>query len=326
MIVSQESLTTAIGLRDRVTMFRHALWNLVAIVTVVMGLVGVGGAYYVLSHSGEAGTPEVVATFYPYQYLASRVAGDRFSVRALVPPGVEPHEWEPTPRDSLTIAISPAFVYNGYVEAYLANLFRELPADKPVRVNASAGLDVIRGGEGGASAVDPHLWLDPVRVDMIIDTIAAGFSKADPAGRATFEANAAALRQEVERIHTMFVNGLQTCARRIFITQHEAFAYLAQRYNLTQYAIQGLSPDQEPTPTKMQEILNVINQTGSKYVFFEELVSPAVARTLANEAHVQTMVLSPIEGLTAEEQQNGDTYLTLMERNLQHLRIALECS
>ena len=104
-------------------MYRHALWTLVAIVAVVAGLVGVGGAYYVLSHSGEAGAPEVVATFYPYQYLASRVAGDRLSVRALVPPGVEPHEWEPTPRDSLTIALSPAFVYNGYVEAYLAKGF-----------------------------------------------------------------------------------------------------------------------------------------------------------------------------------------------------------
>src|SRR3989442_13643658 len=141
-----------------------------------------------------------------------------------------------------------------------------------------------------------------------------------------FEGNADEFTQDVERIHTMFVNRLETCSRRLFIAQHEAFAYLAQRYNLTQYAIQGLSPDQEPTPTKMEEILNVINQTGSKYVFYEELVSPAVARTLAKEAHVQTMVLSPIEGLTAEEQQNGDTYLTLMERNLQLLRTALECS
>lgn len=326
LIVSQESLTTAIGLRDHVDMYRHALWTLVAIVSVVAILVGAGASYYVLSHSGGVGPPEVVATFYPYQYLASRVAGDRFPVRALVPPGVEPHDWEPTPRDSLTIALSPAFVYNGYVEAYLSNLFRELPADKPVRVNASAGLDVIRSGEGGGSAVDPHLWLDPVRMERAIDTVVAGLSKADPAGRATFEANAAVLRQDLERIHTRFATGLQTCLRRIFITQHEAFAYLAQRYNLTQYAIQGLSPDQEPTPTKIQEVLNVINQTGSKYVFFEELVSPAVARTLANEAHVQTMVLSPIEGLTSEEQQNGDTYLTLMERNLQNLRTALECS
>jgi len=307
-------------------MYRHAFWTLVTIVAVVASLVGAGGAYYVLSHSNGAAAPEVVASFYPYQYLASRVAGDRFSVRALVPPGVEPHDWEPTPRDSLTIAISPAIIYNGYVEAYLANLFRELPADKPIRVNASAGLEVLHGGAGGASAVDPHLWLDPVRMERAVDAIAAAFSKADPAGKATFEANAAALRQDLERVHGMLAAGLQTCARRVFITQHEAFAYLAQRYNLTQYAIQGLSPDQEPTPGKIQEVLAVINETGSKYVFFEELVSPAVARTLANEAHVQTMVLSPIEGLTSEEQLKGDTYLTLMEMNLQNLRTALECS
>ena len=306
-------------------MYRHALWTLVAIVAVVASLVGAGGAYYVLSRPGGAAVPEVMASFYPYQYLASRVAGDRFSVRALVPPGVEPHDWEPTPRDSLTIAISPAFVYNGYVEAYLTNLFRELPDDKPIRVNASAGLDVIRGGEGGASAADPHLWLDPVRMEIAVHTIAAGLSKADPAGQATFEANAAGLRQDLERINAMLATGLQTCARRVFITQHEAFAYFAQRYNLTQYAIQGLSPDQEPTPGKIQEILNVINQTGSKVVFFEELVSPAVARTLANEAHVQTMVLSPIEGLTSQEQRNGDNYLTLMQMNLQNLRTALGC-
>src|SRR5438552_1301731 len=176
-------------------MRRHALWTLVAIVAVELGLVGAGGAYYVLSQTGGVNGPAVVASFYPYQFLASRVAA-----------------------------------------------------------------------------------------------------------------------------------GLQTCARRVFITQHEAFAYLAARYNLTQVAIQGLSPDQEPTPAKVQEILNVINATGSKVVFFEELVNPAVAQTLANEAKVQTMVLSPIEGLTAEERANGDTYLSLMEMNLQNLRIALECA
>src|SRR5437667_354753 len=191
---------------------------------------------------------------------------------------------------------------------------------------ASAGLPVILGGEGGANAVDPHLWLDPVRVETSVATIAASFSRVDPSGAAVFQANAAKLRQDLARIDGLFAAGLQTCARRVFITQHEAFAYLAARYNLTQVAIQGLSPDQEPTPAKVQEILNVINATGPQVGSFEELVNPAVAQTLANEAKVQTMVLSPIEGLTAEERANGDTYLSLMEMNLQNLRIALECA
>src|SRR2546429_9718257 len=107
-MVTKKSLTPASGLGDRVTMYRHALWTLVAIVAVVAGLVGVGGAYYVVSHSGGAGAPEVVATFYPYQYLAARGAGDRLSVPALLPPGLGAPELGPTPPGSLAIAPFPA--------------------------------------------------------------------------------------------------------------------------------------------------------------------------------------------------------------------------
>jgi len=304
---------------------RHAQWTIIAIIAVSVSLVVAGVAYYALTRAGPTG-PQVVASFYPYRYFTSRVAGDRYSVVALVPPGVEPHDWEPTPGDAARMASSVAFVYNGYIEVYLQGFFADLPPDQPVRINASAGLGVLHGGEGGASAIDPHLWLDPVYVETTAMNIADGLTKADPAGNATYHANAARLVQDLVALNATFESGLTHCGRREFITQHEAFAYLAKRYNLTQYAIQGLSPDQEPTPAQIQQILNVINQTGSKYIFYEELVSPAVAQALAQEAHVQTMVLSPIEGLNATESQNGDTYLTLMEMNLANLRTALECT
>jgi len=306
-------------------MERHARWTILAIIAVSASLIVAGVAYYAFTRSGPV-APQVVASFYPYQYFTSRVAGDRYSVAALVPPGVEPHDWEPTPGDAARMASSIAFVYNGYIELYLQSFFADLPPNQPVRINASAGLAILHGGEGGASAIDPHLWLDPVYVETTAMTIADGLAKADPAGNATYRANAAALVHDLESLNAMFESGLANCGLRVFITQHEAFAYLAKRYNLTQYAIQGLSPDQEPTPAQIQEILNVINQTGSKYIFYEELVSPAVAQALAQEAHVQTMVLSPIEGLNATESQNGDTYLTLMEMNLANLRTALECT
>jgi len=304
---------------------RHAQWTIIAIIAVSVSLVVAGVAYYALTRAGPTGL-QVVASFYPYRYFTSRVAGDRYSVVALVPPGVEPHDWEPTPGDAARMASSVAFVYNGYIEVYLQGFFADLPPDQPVRINASAGLGVLHGGEGGASAIDPHLWLDPVYVETTAMNIADGLTKADPAGNATYHANAARLVQDLVALNATFESGLTHCGRREFITQHEAFAYLAKRYNLTQYAIQGLSPDQEPTPAQIQQILNVINQTGSKYIFYEELVSPAVAQALAQEAHVQTMVLSPIEGLNATESQNGDTYLTLMEMNLANLRTALECT
>ncbi|TLZ70194.1 MAG: zinc ABC transporter substrate-binding protein [Methanobacteriota archaeon] len=299
--------------------------QIVAMISVVATLVIAGAAYYVLTRR-PADQPDVVASFYPYQFLTSRVAGDRLTVGALVPSGVEPHDWEPTPSDAATMASARAFVYNGYVEAYLANFFRDLPPDRPVRVNASAGLDVIYGGEGGPSAVDPHLWLDPVRMESAALTIAAGLTLADPAGNATFTANADRLRQDLAALDAEFASGLATCGLRVIVTQHEAFAYLAARYNLTQYAIQGLSPDQEPTPAKIQEILQIVNETGTRYIFFEELVNPAVAQALASEAHVQTMVLSPIEGLSLEERQRGDDYFTLMRMDLANLRTALGCT
>src|SRR2546428_2996885 len=306
-------------------MERHAQRTIIAIIAVSLSLVVAGVAYYALTRAAPTG-PQVVPIFSPSQYFPSRIAGDRSSVAALVPPGVEPRGWEQTPGYGARMDSSVAFVYNGYLELYLKGFFAAPPPNQPARINASAGLGVLHGGEGGAAAIDPHLWLDPVYVETTAMTIADGLARADPAGNATYRANAARLVQDLEALNATFESGLAHCGLRVFITQHEAFAYLAKRYNLTQYAIQGLSPDQEPTPAQIQQILNVINQTGSRYIFYEELVSPAVAQALAQEAHVQTMVLSPIEGLNATESQNGDTYITLMEMNLANLRTALECT
>src|SRR3989442_2024644 len=306
-------------------MERHAQRTIIAIIAVSLSLVVAGVAYYALTRAGPTG-PQVVASFYPYQYFTSRIAGDRSSVAALVRPGVEPNDWEPTPGDAARMASSVAFGTNGHLDLSRQVLFGALRPNQPARINASAGLGVLHGGEGGAAAIDPHLWLDPVYVETTAMTIADGLARADPAGNATYRANAARLVQDLEALNATFESGLAHCGLRVFITQHEAFAYLAKRYNLTQYAIQGLSPDQEPTPAQIQQILNVINQTGSKYTSYEELVSPAVAQALAQEAHAQTMGLSPIEGLNATESQNGDTYLTLMEMNLANLPTALECT
>src|SRR3989454_2953842 len=134
---------------------------MVMMIAIVAVLLIAGAAYYVLTNRSGAGQPSVVASFYPYQFFTARIGGDRRTVGAAIPPGVEPHEWEPTPNGAATMASARAFVYNGYVEGFLANFFRDLPPDRPVRVNASAGIDVIRGGDGGARAIDPHLLLDP---------------------------------------------------------------------------------------------------------------------------------------------------------------------
>src|SRR2546426_11436033 len=177
-------------------MERHAQRTIIAIIAVSLSLVVAGVAYYALTRAGPTG-PQVVASFYPYQYFTSRIA-------ALVPPGVEPHDWEPTPGDAARMASSVAFVYNGYLELYLQSFFADLPPNQPARINASAGLGVLHGGEGGAAAIDPHLWLDPVYVETTAMTIADGLARADPAGNATYRANAARLVQDLEALNATF--------------------------------------------------------------------------------------------------------------------------
>ncbi len=291
---------------------------------IVAALVLGGVAYYVGKPSAPSGGKlTVVASFYPYFYMAARVAGDRAVVASLLPPGVEPHDWEPTPSAIAQVHDADIFVFNGHAEVYLAPLFAELPADRPVRVNTSAGLPM-RTTENGE--VDPHVWLDPVLASRVVDSIEAAFSAARPESASVFHANAQQVRAEFAATDAVYAPGLAICTLRTIVTQHEAFGYAGARYNLTVIAIQGLSPDAEPTPQQLAEIRAVINQTGVRYIFYEELVNPSVAETLAAEAGVGTLVLSPIEGLTPEGAQQGETYFSLLGRNLVNLRIALGCT
>src|SRR2546428_10330081 len=155
---------------------------MIMMIAVVAVLVIAGAAYYVLTNRSGAGQPSVVASFYPYLFFTARIAGDRHTVGAAIPPGVEPHDWEPTPNGAATMASARAFVYNGYVEGFLANFFRDLPPDRPVRVNASAGIDVIRGGGGGPGAGGPPPWRDPPPVQAAPPHNPARLTLPHPAG------------------------------------------------------------------------------------------------------------------------------------------------
>lgn len=291
---------------------------------IVAAVVVAAVSYYVGTTPAPAGGRlGVVASFYPYQYLAQRVGGNLAEVASLLPPGVEPHDWEPTPAAIAQVQAADVFVFNGYDEVYLGPLFAELPADRPIRANTSAGLPV-RTTENGE--VDPHVWLDPVLAQQIVDAIEAAFTAVRPDSAATFRANAQQVRTELAAIHDLYVSGLERCSLHTIVTQHESYGYPSARYGLTAVAIQGLSPDVEPTPAQLAEIRAVINATGVRYIFYEELVDPAVAQTLAAETNTMTLVLSPIEGLSPEGAARGETYMSLSTRNLVHLRTALGCT
>jgi zinc transport system substrate-binding protein len=164
---------------------------------------------------------------------------------------------------------------------------------------------------------DPHVWLDPVRYAKVVDRIGQALGKQSAAND---------LKRRLMNLDSEFRAGLADCERNEIVTSHEAFAYLAERYGLEQVAITGLSPEAEPEPGKLQDVVNLVRARGVTTIYFETLVSPRIAETVARETGAKTAVLNPIEGLTEEQAANGEDYFSLMRMNLAALRAGLGCS
>ena len=261
---------------------------------------------------------EVVASFYPLAWAAEQVGGRRVSVTNLTPAGVEPHDLELTPdqRDAIEDADVVLVLGNGFQ-----------PAVEDAAEDRDRGtIEVLDRLHVDADA-DPHVWLDPNRMAAIVDDVAAALADADPKRAATYEANAAALRDRLAALDARYRSGLAQCERRLIVTAHEAFGYLAAAYDLRQEGVSGLAPGAEPDPKRLAQLADLVEEKGVTTIFSETLVSPKVAQTLAREAGgLKTATLSPLEGLSAREQRRGDDYVSVMDANLARLQAALGCT
>jgi zinc transport system substrate-binding protein len=251
---------------------------------------------------GSGGKNSVVAAFYPLAYAAERIGS--FHVENLTPPGAEPHDLELTPREVGRIV-------NASVVLYLSHGFQ--PAvSKAVEQARGRKVDVLAGLPLHGN--DPHVWLDPLLFARIGTKIGAALRRPSSGFVA-----------DMRKLDEAYRSGLRDCKRREIVTSHAAFGYLAARYGLEQVAITGLAPESEPSPQQLAHVVEVVRRTHATTVFFETLVSPRLAETVAREVGARTAVLDPIEGLTPDEQKRGDDYLTLMRGNLVALRKALAC-
>lgn len=264
------------------------------------------------------GTLHVVASFYPLAELAQRVGGDAVTVTNLTAAGVEPHDLELTSRQLDTLL-------DADVVLYLGDGFQPAVADVAGQRDGPS-VDLLARVDVGANAKDPHFWLDPRLMSGAAGVVADELARAAPAQAPAIRANAAEYRSDLEALDDQMAGGLATCDRRQFVTAHDAFGYLAARYRLEQLAIAGLSPEVEPDAGRLGDLADQIEATGTTTVFFEELVSPDVAKALARETGATTAVLNPIEGLTKKEQAAGKDYAAVMRDNLAALRKALACS
>lgn len=279
------------------------------------------------SQASDDGRTSVVASFYPLAKAASQVGGDLVSVDDLTPPGVEPHDLELSPDDVEAIATADVVIFlgGGFQPAVQDAVAQDA---RGVTVDALDVVDthpVSRSEAAEGLTVDPHVWLDPARYETIVGAVARGLAEADPSNANTYRSDANAYVGKLSALDRDFRTGLSNCERSTIVTSHEAFGYLAEAYGLQQVAIAGLSPEAEPDPRRLAEIRDLVQQQGITTIFAEELVSPKVAETLANEAGVTVRVLNPIESLTDEQAQAGEDYLSIMRENLETLRRALGC-
>jgi zinc transport system substrate-binding protein len=267
-------------------------------------LVGCGG-----TAGDDSGGERVVASFYPLAYAAEQIGGPAVDVENLTPPGAEPHDLEVSPRDVADLRSADLVLLLG--RGFQPQLEDATgTGDQVLRLLDTPGLDVHANG-------DPHVWLDPVRYAEIVARIGTALGLPAAADR---------LEQRLHDLDGEFRAGLAHCERHEIVTSHEAFGYLAERYGLEQVAITGLSPEAEPDPGTLQDVVDLVRERGVTTIYFETLISPRIAETVARETGAKTAVLDPIEGLTEEEAAHGDDYFRLMRKNLASLREGLGCS
>lgn len=270
----------------------------------------------------------VLAAFYPYHFVATRVGGTQARVELLTRAGVEPHDLELSPRQVEEIGDVDLIIYqHGFQPAVDDAVHGQSPANV-LEINTALGrVAAVDSDEhppaAGDLSVDPHVWLDADKLAEIATATAEVFSRINPSGAPGYRSRAAELRTELGRLDEEFRAGLRTCNRRNIVVNHAAFGHLAARYGLTQVPVNGITPAAAPSPARLAELAALIRRQGATTVYTESLASPRLAQTLAAEAGVRTATLDPLESLAANDTRD---YLSVMRDNLTELRAGLDCA
>jgi zinc transport system substrate-binding protein len=279
----------------------------------------------------------VVASFYPLYEFASRVVGDRAEVSSLVPAGVEPHDWEPTAEDISRGRAADVLVINGAgFEIWAEDIEAKVVANTSEGIKFSykeeneagtdehrhEGDDVAAGGNG----VNPHIWLDPMLAKHQIYKIRDAMARSDPANADYYNQNADRFTAELDSLDAFIRSELASCGKSDFIAFHDAFIHFSERYGLRQHSIQGVSPEGEILPQTIQQIIELANEFDINVIYSEDLIDSRLADTIANEIpNGKVLVLSPVEGISEEEQAAGIGYIEKMKQNIANLKDGLEC-
>ena len=287
------------------------------------------------------GKVKVVATIFPMYDFAKMIGGDLVAVKMMVPAGTEPHEWEPSTNDMMLLEEADLFVYNGAgMEVWAEDISDSVQNKDLVVLEASKDIALLKTEEvhdmedenedhdeehaHHHGEYDPHVWLSPKNAEREMEAIAEALISIDEANADTYRKNLEEAKKACEELDGAFRERLAPYAGSYIVVAHEAYGYLCHDYGLKQIGIEGVSADQEPDAARMREIIDKVNEYGIKCIFFEELVDPKVAKTIADEAGCRTQALSPLDGLSKEDIDSGRDYFSVMKDNLEALVASFE--
>jgi zinc transport system substrate-binding protein len=262
---------------------------------------------------------KVITTLFPIYDMARQIGADKADVSLLLPPGVEPHSFEPKFGDIVRINRADIFIYTGpLMEPWAADLLKGITNKNLIVIEAGRGVKIV--------GRDPHIWMDFDNAKIMVGNIAGAFEAKDEANKKAYEQKATAYEQKLSALDGAFRRGLGQCrVRQIVYGGHYAFGYLARRYGLKYLAAQGLSPDAEPTADDLARLVKQIRQEKIKYIFYEELTSPKIAETIANETGARLLLLNGGHNVTRDQLKNGTTFFDILQADLNNLELGMEC-
>ncbi|NWF52427.1 MAG: zinc ABC transporter substrate-binding protein [Nitrospirae bacterium] len=277
---------------------------------------------------------KVITTLFPLYDFAKNIGKHKVDVILLLPPGIEPHSFEPKPKDILKINNADIFVYTGkFMEPWVEDILKGIGERRPLIVDSSKGIILTENGDGKNEyktehlKVDPHIWLDFSKAQRIVDNILNGFIEKDVENREFYLKNATKYKTRLKELDAKFEKALSLCKKETIIYGgHFAFGYLTKRYKINYLsAYKGFSPEAEPTPKDLIELINKLKEYNTNYIFYEELLNPKVAEILAKETGAKILMLHGAHNITKEDFNRNVDFISLMEHNLKNLIIGLEC-
>jgi zinc transport system substrate-binding protein len=297
----------------------------------------------------------VITTLFPLYDFAKNIGQDKIDVVLLLPPGVEPHSFEPKPDDVVRINKADLFIYTGkYMEPWAADILKGLDNKKLIVVDSSQSISLMEEKgehehkhedkhekkhghghkeehkhehkEGHHHEMDSHIWLDLANAQKMVDHILESLVKKDPTHKELYSKNAEQYKSKLNDLDQKFKEALSRCKTKVFVhAGHFAFGYLAKRYGLEYVSAYGFSPDAEPSPKRLVELTKTIKKYGLQHIYYEELITPRVAEVISKETGAKLLMLHGAHNLTKDEFEKGVTFISLMEGNLKNLEIGLQC-